>query len=169
MSRNTQASSPAVKSLENVFLRIRRDWPAGVADEKHNVIRLALSLNSHSTAGAVVFARVLQNVLHNQRGVTLFTRNVQFRWKTLLNLHIGRVGKRSEIIQPFFNELTQIHWFGVNFDMTSVHPGQQQQIVDNSSQSIGLMKKPGKLVVDFRFEILTAEQTLESGAQNGDW
>jgi len=31
------------------------------------------------------------------------------------------------------------------------------------------MKKPRKLVVDFRFEILTAQQTLESGAQNGDW
>ena len=53
--------------------------------------------------------------------------------------------------------------------MAGVHPRKQKQIVDNSSQSVSLMKKAGKLVVDFRFEILTAQQTLESGAQNGDW
>ena len=122
MPRDTRASSTAVKSLENISLRIPRDWSAGIADKKHNVTRLALRRNSHTTAGAIVFARILQDVLHNQRGVTLFTRNVQVRWKTLLNLHIGRIGKRAEVIEPFLDELAQIHWFGVNFNMAGVHP-----------------------------------------------
>ena len=111
-----------MKSLKNMFLRIPRDWPAGVADKQHNFASLAPRGNSHTTAGAIVFARVLQNVLHNQRGVTLFTRNVQFRWKILLNLHIGRIGKRAKVIEPFLDELAQIHWFGINLNVAGVHP-----------------------------------------------
>src|SRR2546421_11928081 len=102
-----RASSTTVKSLKNIFLRIPRDRPAGVADKQRNFTSLVLRRNSHTTAGAIVFARVLQDVLHNQTGVTPFTRNVQFRWKTFLNRHIGRIGKRAKVIEPFLDKLAQ--------------------------------------------------------------
>src|SRR2546430_16260349 len=157
-----------MEPLENVLLCSLRNWSSSVTDRQHHFGVISPCRNSDAAARSIVLARVLQKILHNERGVALFAGNKYFGWKLLLDLDLRRVGQRVEVIDPFIDELAEIHRFGINLEMAGVQARQQQQIVDNSSQSVSLMKKPGKLVVDFRFETLTVQQIVKSCAQNRD-
>ena len=146
-----------MKSLENVFLRIRRDWPAGVADEKHNVIRFALPLNSHSTAGAVVFARVFQEILQNERGIAALARDVERGRNMRLDLQAEGVGNGVLIVEPFFDQAGQINRIKLNLQVSGIHAGEEEKIVNDAGKTIGLVMKRGKLVIHPGLEILTAQ------------
>src|SRR5712691_3572457 len=109
-----------MESLENVFPRVAWDRAAGVADCQHNFTPLSVRGDSNQTSRSIVLQRVLQKILHNERGVLFFAGNIQFSWEFFLDLHIDRIRKRAEIIEPFFGKLTEIYRLGFNLEMTSV-------------------------------------------------
>ena len=93
---------------------------AVVTDGEDNVIICLACRNSNAPARSIVLQRVLQKILHNERGVLFFAGDIQFSWESFLDLHIDRIRKRNEIIEPFFDKLTKIYRLGFNLEMTSV-------------------------------------------------
>ncbi len=65
---------------------------------------------------AIVFSRVLQEILHNERRVAFFARYEKAGRKFLFDLHIGRIRERAKIVQPFINELAKIYWCRQRFE-----------------------------------------------------
>src|SRR6266481_4950324 len=108
-----------MESLKNVFARW--NWAASVPDSQHDIAAVATRADPNSSAGTIVFSRVLQKVLHNERRVAFLARNKKPARKFLFNLHIGRIRQRAKIIQPFINELTKIHWCRCDLKVTGIH------------------------------------------------
>src|SRR6266487_1031645 len=108
-----------MEALEDVFAR----WncAARIPDGQHNVTPVTMCADADPPTRAVVLSRVLQEILHDQRRVSFFAGHKQAAWKFLLDVHIGRIGKRAKIVQPLVNELAKIYRCRGDLKMTSVH------------------------------------------------
>jgi hypothetical protein len=169
VARHILAHLTAVEPLENVFARRTGNRMAGIADGQHHVIVFFSRGDADASAEAVVLARVLEQILHDQADVTPFTGDVQERRTIHLHLHVDLLGQRSEVIEPFIEQLAKIDRAELDLQPPSVHPREQQQIVDHSRDAIGLVQQRRQLVVDFRLEIVAQQQFLNAGAQDRDW
>src|SRR5581483_11721092 len=69
MPGSRRGRGAVVKTLENVFAA--GDGAPGVSNAKHNFAASGARAQPDATAGAVVFAGVLQEILDNERGVSL--------------------------------------------------------------------------------------------------
>ena len=76
MTRNRGADRATMESLENMLLGRAVDRSAAVADVQQNFSFLSLRRNSDPAAWSVVLSRVLEKILHNEGGVTLFAGNI---------------------------------------------------------------------------------------------
>src|SRR6187200_183277 len=96
-----------METFEDVFA----EWngTASVADLQHYVFAIATCADSNSSARTIVLSRVLQKILHDERGVTFLASHQKSAGKFLFNLHVRRFRQRAKIIQPFINQLTKIH------------------------------------------------------------
>ena len=52
--------------------------------------------------------------------------------------------------------------------MTRVHAREEKQILDHTGQTMSLVQQRGQLLVDFRFKIITGEQSFQTRAQDRD-
>ncbi len=108
-----------MKTLEDVFARWNR--AAGIPDGQHDLVAIGASADPNPPASAIVLSRVLQQILHDERCVPFFAGHKQAAWKFLLDLHVGRIGKRAKIVQPLVNDLAEIYRCRSDLEMTSVH------------------------------------------------
>src|SRR5438034_10606645 len=108
-----------MEALEDVFAR----WncAAGIPDGQHNLVAIGASADPNPPARAIVLSRVLEEILHDERCVPFFAGHKQAAWKFLLDLDIGRIGKRAQIVQPLVNDLAEIYRRRGDLEMTSVH------------------------------------------------
>ena len=108
-----------MKALEDVFAR----WngAAGIPDGQHNLVAIGASADPNPPARAIVLSRVLEEILHDERCVPFFAGHKQAARKFLFDLHVARIGKRAEIVQPLVNDLAEIYRCRGDFEMTSVH------------------------------------------------
>src|ERR1700730_17299681 len=108
-----------MEALEDVFA-----WWNGAArvpDGQHNVTPVSMCADVNPPARAIVLSRVLQEVLQVERRLPFFAGHKQAAWKLLLDLKIGRIRKRSKIVQPRVNDLTEIYRCRGDLEMTRVH------------------------------------------------
>src|SRR4030088_1584409 len=111
-----------MEPLENVLLCILGNWSASVTDGQHHLDSIFSCCNSDAASRSIVLACVLQKILHDKRSIELFAGNIYFGWKLFLDSHIGRVGQRAEVIQPFFDKLPEIYWLGFDLKMAGIEP-----------------------------------------------
>src|SRR5919204_342917 len=128
-----------MESLENVLLGRRCDRISGVSNRQYDLSAVLMCGYAEATASSIVLSRVLEKVFHDQRGVSFFTGDIYVRWKVLLDLHIERIRKRVEIVQPFVHQLTEIHWLRIDLKMPGIHARKQKQIINNTGQSVRLV------------------------------
>src|SRR6266436_2209679 len=108
-----------MEALEDVFAR----WngAARVPDGQHNVAAVSVCADANPPARAIVLSRVLQEILHDERRVSFFAGHKQAAWECLLDLYIGRIGKRAKIVEPLINNLAEIYRCRGDLEMTRVH------------------------------------------------
>ena len=97
-----------MKPLENIFARCNH--AACISHSQHNAAAVGRCAHADPTARPIILSRVLQEILHNQRCVPFFAGHKQPAWKFLLDLHVGRIGQRAKIVQPFIDELAKVDW-----------------------------------------------------------
>ena len=85
---------------------------------------------------AIVLARVIQEVLHDERGIARFPGDVQFRGQVRFHLQAERVGQRAQVIQPRLDEMRQVHRADLQPQTPGVHAREQQQVLDDAVASI---------------------------------
>src|SRR5438477_6083766 len=112
-----------MKPLKNVFLCSARDGLTSVANYQSHLVVVLPSDNSNSASRSIVLSCVLQKVLHNQRCVPFFAGDEYFGWEFVFHCHIERVGKRPQIIKPFFDELAEIHRLRRDLKVTGIEAG----------------------------------------------
>src|SRR4029077_20931449 len=108
-----------MEALEDVFA----GWncAARIPDAQRNLVAIGVSADPNPAARAIVLSRVLQEILHDERCVPFFAGHKQPTWKFLLDLHVGRIGKRAKIVQPLVNDVAEIYRRRSDLEMTSVH------------------------------------------------
>src|SRR3977135_1548305 len=143
----------AGEALEDEGLHLQRNRPASVADRQVNPTILLAPGDLNATPWAVVLASVLEEILQNQRSVTPLARD-QERGRNLgFDLELERVRQRVQIVQPLFDELAQVYGAELDPDVSRVHPGKEQEIVDHSREAIRLVMQRRKFVVHGRLEV----------------
>ena len=155
-----------MKPLEDVFAAGNR--AAGIPDSQHYACGVSMRADPDPPAGAIVFSRILQEILDNQRSVAFFTPHKQVCSKFLLNFYFRRIRKSAEIIKPFVNKLAEIHRCGCDLKVAGIHARQKEQIVDDASQAMRLVKQRGKLLIYLRLKIFTRQQCLQTETKNRD-
>ena len=117
-----------MEPFEDVFAR--RNRTTSVSDRQHNVTAVAVCADPDSSARTIVLSRVLQEILHDERCVALFSTNKKPAWKFLFNLHVRGIWQRAKVIQPLIDELAKIHGCRCDLQVTGIHARQQKQIVN---------------------------------------
>ena len=168
VARDFLAVRTAGKTLEDVRLHFWRDRRAAVADRKKYRTILLPSGDVNAATGAIVLPRVFEQVLQNQRSVTPFARNKERRGQVGLNVDLERIGQCLQVVQPFFDELTQVDRIELDLEMAGIHSRKQKQIIDHAGKTIGLVMKGRELVVHFRRETVPQQKFFSAGAQNCD-
>lgn len=92
MAGDVLAHAAAVEPLEDVVPRGRRNRPAIVLDCEDNELVALLRSQTDAAVRAVILARVLEQILHNQSDETFFARDEKIRWKIRLQFYMESSG-----------------------------------------------------------------------------
>src|SRR5262245_968017 len=107
VTRCSGGTRAVMEPFEDVFAR--RNRTASVSYCQHYLSAVATCANPNSPAGTIVLSRVLQKILHDEGCVAFLTCDKKPAWKLPFNFHIWRFRQCAKIIQPFINQLTEIH------------------------------------------------------------
>ena len=149
-----------------MLLHFGRDRTPGVSDCQKNPSLVRARTDVNPTAGLVVLAGILEQILQDERSVAFFAGNVERGRHLRLHFEIEGIRERIQVLQPFFDERAEIDWFDFDLEVPCVHSREKEKIVDHAGEPIGLVMERGKFVVNFRLEVFPAKKLLETGAQN---
>src|SRR5437763_8672802 len=168
MAGDCLAIWPPRESLENVRLHFCRDCRTAIADNKINGAIFFAGGDMNAAAGPVVLPRVLEQVLQDEGSISPLTGDEESFRQVRFHIEPERIRQRIQIVEPFFDELAQVDRAELDLQAAGVHPREQEQIVDYPGETVGLVMKRGKFVVNSRFEMFPAQQFFNSSAQNRD-
>ena len=158
----------AEKTLEDMLRAVGRNGRAGVPDGQRAAARVDPRGDADAAAGAIIFHRVLDHVLHDQADAPLIGDDREMRGEIGGNVQFMRLAERPRIVHPAVEQLAQIHRLAPQLDPARVRAREQQQVFRHRSQPVRLVQQIAHRLALARRRARIVEDFLEPKPQHRD-
>src|SRR5437870_2134419 len=114
-----------MKALEDVFSRRAWDRAAGVADCQDRPITLFSTGDANTAARAIIFSRVLEQILQDESHVMFLTGDLHIL-TIAFNLGIHTLWYRAQVVHLGFEKMREVHGTKSDLQPASIHLRKEQ-------------------------------------------
>src|SRR5438046_528870 len=98
----------AMEPLKDMFPRRFRNWGTGIANRDNRPFTRFLTANANASSRAIIFSRILEQVLQDQCDIVFLTCDLKIGVMTF-NLEIHTIRQCAEVVYQRFQEMGEVH------------------------------------------------------------
>lgn len=168
ITRNILAHRGPMKALEDMSACAHRNHRTRVGNRHVHERSVNPGRYTDPATGTVILPRVLQEILQYDRGIALLAHDLKVSRKISLHLDVYIIRQCAQIIQRCFDQLGKINPRKLELQSACVHPGQQQEILNQRREAERLMNQSGNVMTLLRRQPFVREQFFKARAQHGN-